>query len=53
MKGWDTEFAYAYSLRIHEEAERITLLARDLPCYLGKRDAEERVQSEMEKIVNF
>lgn len=51
MKGWDTEFAYAYSLRIHEEAERLTLLARDLPCYLGKRDAEERVRSEMEKIV--
>jgi len=51
MKGWDTEFAYAYSLRIHEEAERITLLARDMPCYLGIRDAEERVRNEMDKIV--
>ncbi len=51
VKGWDTESAYAYSLRIHEEAERITLLARDMPCYLGIRDAEERVRSEMEKIV--
>lgn len=51
MNGWDTESAYAYSLRIHEEAERLTLLARDMPCYLGIRDAEERVRSEMEKIV--
>ena len=50
IKGWDTE-AYAYSLRIHEEAERLALLARALPCYLGMRDAEERVRSEMEKIV--
>ncbi|MCM1441197.1 MAG: DUF6100 family protein [Roseburia sp.] len=51
MKGWDTEFAYAYSLRIHEEAERLALLARNMPCHLGIRDAEERVRSEMEKIV--
>lgn len=51
MKGWDTDYAYAYSLRVHEEAERIVLLARDLPCHLGMRDAEERVRSEMEKIV--
>ena len=51
MKGWDTDYAYAYSLRVHEEAERIALLARNLPCHLGIRDAEERVQSEMEKIV--
>ncbi len=51
MKGWDSEYAYAYSLRIHEQAEKITLLARNLPCSLGRRDAEERVRSEMEKIV--
>ena len=51
MQGWDTEYAYAYSLRIHEEAERIALLARNLPCSLGLRDAEERVRSEMEKII--
>ena len=51
MKGWDSEYAYAYSLRIHEAAERIALLARDLPCHLGIRDAEERVRREMEKIV--
>ncbi|MBD5583651.1 MAG: hypothetical protein HDQ88_01010 [Clostridia bacterium] len=51
MKGLDMEYAYAYSLRIHEVAERIVLLARDLPCHLGIRDAEERVHREMEKIV--
>lgn len=51
MKGLDMEYAYAYSLRIHEVAERIALLARDLPCHLGMRDAEERVRGEMEKIV--
>ena len=51
MNGWDTDFAYAYSLRVHEKAERIALLARDLPCHWGIRDAEERVRSEMEKIV--
>ena len=49
MKGCDTDSAY--SLRVREEAERIALLACDLPCHLGIRDAEERVRSEMEKIV--
>ena len=45
MKGWDTDYAYAHSMSVHEEAERIALLARDLPCHLGICDAEERVRS--------
>lgn len=51
MNSWDPEAAYSYALHIHEEAEKITLNARRLPCYLGMREAEERVRSEMEKIV--
>lgn len=51
LKSWDPEAAYSYALHIHEEAEKITLNARRLPCYLGMRDAEERVRREMEKIV--
>lgn len=51
MKCCDSETAYSYALRIHEEAEKIALLARNLPCYLGMREAEERVRCDMEKIV--
>lgn len=51
LKSWDPEAAYSYALHIHEEAEKLTLNARRLPCYLGMREAEERVRSEMEKIV--
>lgn len=51
LKSWDPEAAYSYALHIHEESEKITMIARRLPCYLGMREAEERVRSEMEKIV--
>ena len=30
--------------------KKITLLARNLPCSLGRHDAEERVQSETERL---